>query len=296
MARATVNDGIELEYETLGSSDDPTLLLIMGLGAQLIHWPDPFCAGLAGRGYHVVRFDNRDAGLSTKLDGVSVDMGAVMTAALSGEGYVDAPYTLTDMAADAAGLLDHLGVDRAHVVGASMGGMIAQHLAFEHPERLLSLTSVMSASSEPEYGAPDPEVVPLLIVPPPSEREAYIERASDAAVIGSRRYFDLDAAQQLAARAFDRSFYPEGVSRQLAAVASSGSRADRLPTVKAPTLVVHGRDDRLITPSGGERTAELIPGASLLLVADMGHDLPEPLWPLLEAVITSHTQLAATSA
>jgi pimeloyl-ACP methyl ester carboxylesterase len=296
MARATVNAGIELEYEEIGSPDDPTLLLIMGLGAQLIVWPDRFCQLLAERGYHVVRFDNRDAGLSTKFDGVHVDIAAVMTAAFAGEPFTDAPYTLSDMAADAVGLLDHLGVDRAHVVGASMGGMIAQHLAIEHPERVLSLTSVMSNTGEPEYGAPDPEAIPLLLVPPPSDRQAYIERAADMAVIGSRRFFDLGAAKELAGRSYDRSFYPEGIRRQLAAVAGSGPRTATLPDVKAPTLVIHGRDDRLIVPSGGERTAELIPGASFLLVADMGHDLPEPLWPLLADVITSHTRLAAASA
>jgi pimeloyl-ACP methyl ester carboxylesterase len=296
MARATVNDGIELEYETVGSPDDPTLLLIMGLAAQLIYWPDELCTGLADRGYQVVRFDNRDAGLSTKFDGVSVDLGAVVTAALSGEQYTDAPYTLSDMAADAVGLLDHLGVDRAHVVGASMGGMIAQHLAIEHPARVRSLISVMSNTGEPEYGAPDPEAIPLLLVPPPSDRQAYIEQAADMAVIGSKRYFDLDRAKELAGRSYDRSFYPEGVSRQLAAVAGSGPRTSTLPDIKAPTLVIHGRDDRLIAPSGGERTAELIPGASFFLVADMGHDLPAPLCPLLVDVIASHAALAAAQA
>jgi pimeloyl-ACP methyl ester carboxylesterase len=297
MARATVNDGIELEYEEIGSPDDPTLLLVMGLGGQLIAWPDAFCAMLADRGNHVVRFDNRDCGLSSKLDGVTIDVGAVMTSALAGQPYADAPYTLTDMASDAAGLLDHLDVDQAHVVGMSMGGMIAQHLAVEHSERVLSLTSVMSTTGEPEYGTPDPEALPLLLAPPPTERTEVLERAAGAfRIIGSKRYADDDAAKELAGRSYDRSFYPEGVSRQLAAVASSGPRTDRLPTIKAPTLVIHGRDDRLVAPSGGQRTAELIPGASLLLVADMGHDLPQPLWPLIVDVITRHTTLATAGA
>ncbi len=294
MARATVNGGIELEYETLGSPDDPTMLLVMGLGGQLIAWPDAFCERLAGRGYRVVRFDNRDCGLSTKFDGIRVDIGAVMGAAVGGQPIPPVPYTLTDMAADAVGLVDHLGVERAHVVGASMGGMIAQHIAIEHPERVASLVSIMSMTGEFEFGTPEPEAAELLFTPPPTEREAYIERAVDGAVIASKRYFDPEQAKREAARAYDRSFYPEGVARQLAAIYASGQRTATLPGVKAPTLVIHGRDDTLITPSGGERTAELIPGANLLLMADMGHDMPEPLWPLLVDSITSHVAFAAT--
>jgi pimeloyl-ACP methyl ester carboxylesterase len=294
MPRATVNGGIELEYETIGSPDDPTMLLIMGLTAQLIHWPDGFCDQLAGRGYHVVRFDNRDSGLSTKFDGVQVDLGRVMSAVLGGEPPPEVPYTLSDMAADAAGLLDHLGIERAHVVGASMGGMIAQVLTVEHPERVLSLVSVMSMSGEFEYGQPDPEALALLFNPPPTERDAFIARVADAAVISSKRYFDLAKAQQFAGQAYDRAFYPEGAGRQLAAVHASGPRTTTLPGIKAPTLVIHGRDDRLITPSGGQRTAELIPGASYFLVADMGHDLPEPLWPVLVDAIAGHAAYAAT--
>jgi pimeloyl-ACP methyl ester carboxylesterase len=296
MPTTSVNGGIELEYEAIGSPDDPTMLLVMGLAGQLIAWPDGFCAQLAERGFHVVRFDNRDCGLSTKLDGVEVALGAVMGAALGGQPIPEVPYTLTDMAADTVGLLDHLGVDRAHLVGASMGGMIAQHVAIEHPERLLSLVSVMSMSGEPEYGAPDPEAAQLLFTPPPTGRDEYIERAVDMAVIASKRYFDLERAKEHAARAYDRAFYPQGAARQLAAIYASGPRTATLPDVKAPTLVIHGRDDRLITPSGGERTAELIPGASLYLVADMGHDLPEPLWPLLLDAITSHAAYAASQA
>jgi pimeloyl-ACP methyl ester carboxylesterase len=288
-----VNDGLELEYETLGSPNDPTLLLIMGFTAQLITWPDGFCALLAERGLHVVRFDNRDCGLSTKLDGREVDLGAVVTAALAGQPMPEVPYTLSDMAADAVGVLDLLDVERAHVLGASMGGMIAQHIAIEHPERVVSLTSVMSMTGEPEYGQPDSEAAQLLLTPPPNERAAYIERSADYAVWASKRYFDPERARRDAARAYDRAFYPEGAGRQLAAIYASGPRTATLPDVKVPTLVIHGRDDRLITPSGGQRTAELVPGANLFLVADMGHDLPEPLWPLLVDAITSHTTFAA---
>jgi pimeloyl-ACP methyl ester carboxylesterase len=300
MPRATVNGGIELEYETIGSPEDPTFLLIMGLTAQLIHWPDGFCDQLVGRGYHVVRFDNRDSGLSTKFEGIQVDLGSLLTAALSGQPPPadapppDVPYTLSDMAADALGLLDHLGIDRAHVVGASMGGMIAQQLAIEHPERVSSLVSIMSMSGEFDYGKPDPEAAQLLFTPPPTDRDAYIARAADGAVISSTRYFDLAQAEEFAARSYDRSFYPEGAARQLGAVYASGPRTTTLPEIKAPTLVIHGRDDRLITPSGGQRTAELIPGASYFLVADMGHDLPEPLWPVFVDAIAGHAAYAST--
>jgi pimeloyl-ACP methyl ester carboxylesterase len=294
MGTAVVGNGIELEYEVLGPDDGVPLLLVMGFTAQLIHWPDGFCNQLADHGFRVIRFDNRDCGLSTKLDGVEVDLGGVMTANLSGQRdqMPPVPYTLSDMAADAVGLLDHLGIDRAHVVGASMGGMIVQHLAIEHPTRLRSLVSVMSMTGEPAYGSPAPEAIGVLLSPPPAERDAFIERSVDAKVWQSKRYHNPDEVRAMAARSFDRSFYPEGASRQLAAIHASGSRAEALPGVSAPTLVIHGKDDTLIQPSGGERTAELIPGATLLMLADMGHDVPAPLWPFMTAAIAHHARLA----
>jgi pimeloyl-ACP methyl ester carboxylesterase len=290
--KAAVATGMELEYETFGSPADPALLLVMGFGAQLTLWPEELCQGLADKGFFVVRYDNRDCGLSTKLDGVAVDPMAVMAAAMSGQAIPPVPYTLSDMAADGIGLLDALGLARAHVVGASMGGMVVQTMAIEHAERLASMTSVMSTTGEPEYGQPDPEAIAALLMPPPTDRAAFIEASTRYLVFASKRYRDPEETKARAARDFDRSFYPEGSARQLAAIAASGSRGARLPDVRVPTLVIHGRDDTLINPSGGARTAELIPGAHYLLVADMGHDLPLPLVPLLVDVIAAHARLA----
>jgi pimeloyl-ACP methyl ester carboxylesterase len=294
MPRATVpaNIGsVELEYETVGSPADPTVLLVMGFTAQLIGWPDSFCGMIADHGFHVVRFDNRDCGLSTKLDGVVVDTDAVVAAALGGGSVPDVPYTLSDMALDAVGLLDHLGVESAHVVGASMGGMIAQTIAIEHPSRVRSLTSVMSVTGEPEFGQPTPEAAGVLLAPPIADREGYIEGSARYAVWQSKRWFDAKRVRENAARDFDRSFYPEGGPRQLAAIYASGSRADALRELRTPTLVIHGTDDTLLQPDGGRRTAELVPGASLVMVSDMGHDLPEPLQPFLTSLISEHAHL-----
>lgn len=285
MSRATLPSGIELEYDTFGSPDDPALLLVMGFTAQMTTWSPGFCERLAAGGRHVIRFDNRDCGLSTKLDGVEVDGAAVMMAAMMGAELPAVPYTLSDMAADGIGLLGELGIDQAHVVGASMGGMIVQTMAIEHADRLLSATSIMSTVGDPTYGAPSPEALEVLLRPPTGDRDAIIAGAADFAVWSSKKHFDADLARELAAANYDRSFYPEGSSRQLAAIFASGDRSEALAEVDLPFLVVHGLDDRLIDPSGGRRTAELVPGAHLLLVADMGHDLPEPLWPLVAPAI-----------
>ena len=288
MPRATLPSGIELEYETFGSADDPTLLLVMGLAVQLIHWEAGFCELLAAEGFQVVRYDNRDCGLSTHLDGRVADPMAVMAAMSAGGPAPEVPYLLSDMAADAIGLLDHLGVERAHVVGASMGGMIVQTMAIEHPDRVASMVSVMSMPGDPSVGQPAPEAMAVLLRMPPTDREAYIEASTDVAVFCSKKYVDLDRIRRIAAASFDRAFYPEGVTRQLAAIWASGDRSEKLRDVRVPCLVIHGRDDTLITISGGERTAELIPGANLLVVGDMGHDLPEPLWPLIVGAIAGH--------
>jgi pimeloyl-ACP methyl ester carboxylesterase len=293
MPTATTPTGIDLYYETIGSPADPPLLLVMGYGAQMIAWPRGFSELLAAGGRFVIEFDNRDSGLSTKLDDAELDLEAVMVAA--GEGDLArarelAPYTLSDLADDCLGLLDHLGIDRAHVLGASMGGMIAQQLAIEHPDRLLSLVSMFSNTGEPGVGQPTPEALEALLAPAPLERAAYIEASSAKAMIwASRRHGDRARAEALAAENFDRGIYPAGVARQLAAMLASGPRADGLRALAVPTLVIHGLDDTLIQPDGGERTAELIPGARLLLVEDMGHDRPEPLWSLLTEAILDHT-------
>jgi len=293
MPRALLQSGIELEYDTIGSPDDEPLLLVMGFTAQLIAWPDDFCKMLADAGRYVIRFDNRDCGLSTKFDGQVPDVVAVMTALATCQPVPPVPYTLSDMAADAVGLLDHLGIERAHVVGASMGGMIVQTMAIEHPQRLRSMVSVMSTTGEPTVGQAAPEAISVLLSPPPTDRDEFIAAAPRFLVFQSKKYADVERSKLMAAASYDRSFYPEGASRQLGAIAASGSRAALLPTVSVPTLVIHGRDDTLIQPSGGERTAELIPGAHLLLVADMGHDLPEPLWPIVVGAIVTHTANAA---
>jgi pimeloyl-ACP methyl ester carboxylesterase len=291
MARAQAN-GIEIEYDTFGDPGDPALLLVMGFTAQMTLWDERFCEALAGTGRYVIRFDNRDCGLSTKLDGVHVDLMAVLGAVgthtpLSPEGI---PYLLHDMADDAFGLLDHLGIERAHIAGASMGGMIVQTMAIEHPERVLTMTSIMSTTGEPEYGQPHPDAIQALLTPPPTDRAAYIDSAAvTTKVFSSPRYYDEAKTRERAAAAYDRSFYPEGAARQLAAIFASGDRAEGLRGLHVPTLVIHGRADTLITCSGGDRTAELVPGATLLMLNDMGHDLPEPLWPLIVDAIASHT-------
>jgi len=290
MPRAPLQSGIELEYDTFGSPDDEAVLLVMGYTAQMTAWPDEFCKAIADAGRFVIRFDNRDCGLSSKFDGQLVDVMAVMTAAATGGELPSVPYSLSDMAADAVGLLDTLGIDRAHIVGASMGGMIAQTIAIEHPDRVRTLTSIMSTTGEPTVGQALPEAMAALMTAPPTDRESYIEAAPRFLVFQSKKYRDAERSKQLAAAAFDRSFYPEGATRQLAAIVSNGSRAERLQGITAPTLVIHGRDDTLIAPSGGERTAELIPGAHLLMVGDMGHDLPEPLYPEIIGAILTHTR------
>lgn len=285
MPRATLPTKIELEYETFGSPTDPTLLLISGFTAQMTMWNTDLCHLLAQRGYHVVRFDNRDCGLSTKIHGAEVNLNAVVGAAMMDEEPPAVPYLLSDMANDAIGLLDHLGVDTAHVMGASMGGMIAQTAAINHPHRLRSLVSVMSQPGELEVGQPTPEAMEALVAPPPTDRDAYIESSKNWLVWHSKKHRNPERTRQEAARDFDRSFYPEGGPRQLAAIYASGRRTEGLQKLTTPTLVIHGWDDTLIAPDGGQRTAELIPNAKLLMVDDMGHDLPAPLWPdIVDAV------------
>ncbi len=288
MALAPSN-GIQLCYDTFGDPDDPPLLLVMGFMAQMTLWDERFCQRLADGGRYVIRFDNRDCGLSTKLDGQMVDLVALLTAQ-PGDPLPPVPYTLSTFSDDAFGLLDHLGLDQAHIVGASMGGMIVQTMAIEHPERVLTMTSIMSTSGEPEYFESSPEAQDALLNPPPPERDAYIDNSVKMVqLFASPRYFDEGKQRAMAAAAYDRSFYPEGAMRQLAAIRASGDRADGLLSLRVPTLVIHGRADTLIMPKGGDRTAELVPGASLLLLNDMGHDVPEPLWPVIVDAIISHT-------
>ncbi len=289
MPTAAVN-GIELCYETRGDPSDAPLLMIHGLGAQLVSWDEPFIDRLAEGGRYVITFDNRDAGLSTHHDGVEVDALAVMAAALAEGPVPPVPYTLSDLATDAAGLLDHLGLESAHVLGLSMGGMIAQTLVLERPERVRTLTSIMSMTGDPEYGAPTPEAAASLFDEAPTDRESYIDFCvTDWAVTSSPVHYDPKRTRRVAAAEYDRAFYPEGKARQLAAIFASGRRGERLRAVTVPTLVIHGRADTLITPSAAFRIVDVMAGADLLLLSDMGHDLPEPLWPVIVEAIVTHT-------
>jgi pimeloyl-ACP methyl ester carboxylesterase len=292
MPQITTPEGVSLAYETIGSPADPPVLFVMGFGTQLIGWPLAFCERVADGGRFAIAFDNRDCGLSAKFDGHGGALEDVIAAASAGDLATArslAAYTLSDMSADGLGLLTALGIEQAHVVGASMGGMIAQTLAIEHSERVLTLTSMMSTTGEPEFGQPTSEALEALLTPAPSDRDGYIAAAESWLTWRSRRYPDLPQARALAAESYDRCYYPVGVTRQLAAMIVGGSRAHALAELRVPTLVIHGRDDTLIAPNGGERTAALIPNARLLLVDDMGHDRPQPLWPLLCQAILDHT-------
>ena len=276
-------NGVDLTYETVGNPDDPALLLIMGLGAQLIDWPADFCSGLAAHGLHVVLFDNRDAGLSTAFD----DLGVPDVPAILGGDPSTVPYLLADMAADAAGLLKELGIARAHVVGASMGAMIAQQLTVDHPDLVVSLCSIMSTTGDRRVGRSTPEAGAALMRPRADTREEIIAGAiASSRVIGSPGYPATEEwLQQRAAAKYDRSFRPAGTQRQFAAILASPDRTAALGSVTAPTLVIHGEDDPLINVSGGRATAAAVPGAELLVIPGMGHDLPSALWPqIIDAI------------
>jgi pimeloyl-ACP methyl ester carboxylesterase len=293
MPRANAN-GLQIEYDTFGRRGDRPLLLIMGLGAQMILWDEAFCEELAARRHWVIRFDNRDVGLSSKLDGAGVpNVIAALTAGMSG-GEVDAPYRLSDMAADAAALLDVLDLPAAHVVGASMGGMIAQALAIDHPTRVLSLTSIMSTTGDRSLPQAKPEAMAALLTPPPADREGNIERAVNVfRTIGSPGFpFEEERFRERAALSYDRGFHPEGVVRQMVAILASGSRRNALRSVRAPALVIHGEDDPLVPLAAGIDTAESIPGAELMTIPGMGHDLPRPAWPRIVDAISKLTARA----
>ena len=294
MPRTTLDSEIEIEYETFGDPLDPTLLLVCGYTSQLNGWDAGLCASFVAQGLHVVRYDNRDVGLSTWLTGTAQPM-KVLKAILAGHAVPAVPYTLSDMAADGIGLLDHLGVARAHIAGMSMGGMIVQTMAIEYPDRVASLTSVMSSPGDPRTGAPTPDAREALLAAPPTERDAYIEASTNGAVWSSKRYVDLDAMRERAAVDYDRAFHPAGASRQLAAIYASGDRTEGLRDLDVATLVIHGRDDTLITLSGGEATAAAIRGSRLLVLSDMGHDLPRPLWPVFAEAIGGHVRVVEAS-
>ncbi len=277
-------NGIEIAYETFGDAGGRPLLLVMGLGTQMLAWHEDFCGLLTDRGFFVVRFDNRDIGLSTHLhDAPPPDLLAVFGGDTS-----SASYTLDDMADDAAGLLDALGIERAHVVGASLGGMIAQTLAVRHPGRVLSLTSIMSTCA-PHIGSATQEALAVLLAAPATDRASAIERAlATYRVIGSPGYpLDEQWLSEVAGTAYDRGYDPVGVVRQLVAMHASGDRRQALRSLDVPTLVLHGEEDPLVQVAGGRATAEAVPGAELVTYPGMGHNLPRDLWPEIVDRITA---------
>jgi pimeloyl-ACP methyl ester carboxylesterase len=281
--RAATN-GLELEYETFGNEGDPAVLLVMGFSQQLIAWDVGFCTQLAARGFRVIRFDNRDAGLSTKI--AAAPRPNIL--AILGGDRATVPYGLEDMADDASGLIAALGLEAAHVVGVSMGGMIGQTLALRHPAQVRSLVSIMSTTGDPTVGHPTAEAFGALTRRPPAEREKYIDHGVGVwRVLRSPGFvYDDAAGRDRVARAFDRSFAPEGAARQLAAILSQKDRSAALRELKLPVTVIHGADDPLIDKSGGEATARAIPGAKLLLIPGMGHDLPEGVWTtVIDAIV-----------
>jgi pimeloyl-ACP methyl ester carboxylesterase len=284
-------DGVELWYEVVGDADGVPLLLINGLGSQMVSWPPDLLAAFGDRGFKVICFDNRDTGLSTKFDDGEPVLPRIF-AAFKGEP-VDIPYFLRDMAGDAVTVLDAVGERSAHVVGQSMGGMIAQQLAIDHPQQVRSLTSIMSTTGDPDAGQSQPGVVKVLYEPAPTEREANVEHAVEVSrTIGSPSDFDEAWARRKAQLQFDRGLSPQGTGRQMLAVGASGSRSEALSNLDVPALVIHGDVDPLIDVSGGRRTAEVISGAELLVLAGMGHDLPPSQWP---SIVEAITRLAAAA-
>jgi len=289
-------NGIGIEYDTFGDKSSPALLLIAGNGAQLIYWEVEFCELLAKAGLFIIRFDNRDAGLSTKFDEAGVpDLGAAFQAAMAGKP-VEAAYSLDDMADDAVGLLGALGIAKAHICGLSMGGMIAQVVAYRHPDRVLSLTSIMSNTGNPESPQGKPEALAAVMAPPPNEREAYITHNLRVwrRIWSPGFTFEEERAKAFLEKSYDRSYYPQGMIRQNMAILASGDRRASLATIKAPTLVIHGADDPLIPVEAGKEAARLISGTSLLIIDGMGHDLPRGVWAQVAAAVYRHARQACS--
>jgi pimeloyl-ACP methyl ester carboxylesterase len=287
-------NGIELCYQEMGDPDGEPLLLVMGLATQMIAWDEEFCGMLAERGFRVVRFDNRDIGRSTKIKAAGLPGKLDLFIGRRGT----APYLLRDMAADTFGLMDHLGAESAHLVGASMGGMIVQTAAIERPERVRSLTSIMSTTGSRRVGHPSYKTFGLLLGNPPREREAAIESVVKTfKVIGSPGYpFEEERVREIAGRSFDRGHSEAGIARQLHAITASGDRTPALRKLAVPALVIHGKRDLLVNPSGGRATAKAIPNARLKMIDGMGHDLPRALWPTFVEEIATNAARAPEAA
>lgn len=277
--RYASTNGISLAYESFGRPYDPPLLLIQGLSSQMIMWEDEFCTSLAARGFWVIRFDNRDVGLSTKFSSAGMPhINALLTGKIGGPSAV--PYILKDMADDTLGLLDELGIANAHIVGQSMGGMIGQEMAIRHPDRVMTLTSIMSTTGDPLLPGPRQKALEMLFRPIPMDRDGYIAYFREVwqVLCGPRYPMDKDTAQRLGDVTFTRGVEPAASARQFAAIIASGSRKDRLASVTIPTLVIHGSDDPLVPVEGGMDTARSIPGARLMIMEGMGHSVPKELW------------------
>ncbi|HEX5713191.1 MAG TPA: alpha/beta hydrolase [Solirubrobacterales bacterium] len=283
-------NGLELCYQEMGPADGEPLLLIMGLATQMIAWDESFCELLAERGFRVIRFDNRDIGRSTRIESAGVPPRSDLILGRRGS----AAYLLPDMATDTVGLMDHLGIESAHVAGASMGGMIAQTLAIEHPERVRSLVSIMSNTGSRWTGLPSRKAMAILLGRPPKGREAAIERAVRTfSVIGSPGFpFDEERVRRIAGRSYDRGHGAAGVVRQLHAVTASGDRTQALRQASVPATVIHGNRDVLVRPAGGRATARAIPNARLKMIDGMGHDLPRQLWPVFAEEIAANAARA----
>ncbi|HSS94155.1 MAG TPA: alpha/beta hydrolase [Candidatus Dormibacteraeota bacterium] len=291
MPRLRAN-GIDIEYELFGDPQAAPLLLVTGLGAQMISWDEAFCEQLAAHGFHVIRFDNRDSGLSTRLEAAGPPDVA---AAIGGDPHP--AYMLDDMAADAVGLLDALGIEAAHIVGGSMGGFIAQLIAINHPRRALSLTSIMSGPSWREGVGPTPEASAVLFAKPPSTPEQSIEMAITGrrALVGSGDPFDEAFERARATRAVQRAYYPVGTGRQLLAILAAKPRLEPLRGVRVPTLVIHGKNDILVPIENGRMVAEAVPGARLLELDGMGHDMPKRVWPQVIDAIVETARMASVT-
>ena len=288
--KRVVSNGIELVYDTFGEPDAPAILLIMGLGAQMIDWKDEFCALLAGKGFRVIRFDNRDVGRSTRLDGRGhPQIGEMLETMQRGES-VEAPYLLSDLVADAVGLLDAVGVDKAHVVGLSMGGMIAQLMAAGHPDRVLTLTSIMSTTGEPGLPVSTPEAWACLTAPLETELGPFLEQyvTKWRVYAGPKFPIDPELAREHATVLFERGTHSAGRDRQMAAILASGSRREALASVTCPALVIHGDSDPVVRIEAGRATADAIEGAELLVIEGMGHDLAKGVWPQVVDAIARH--------
>lgn len=289
MPKAKANN-IEIEYETFGNASDKPLLLVMGLGGQMISWDERFIQLLVDHGFYVIRFDNRDVGLSTKCEEADEpNLMQAFMAAQAGE-TIKSPYSLEDMADDAVGLLDALNIEKAHICGASMGGMIVQVIAFRHPTRVISLCSIMSTTGNPDLPPAKPEILQLLTTPVPSERKAYIENAvkTGKLLYGSGFPYDEVRGRELTGKVFDRCYYPPGFGRQLLAIMANGNRKPKLASITVPTLVIHGGDDPLVPVEGGKDTHEAISGSELIIIDGMGHSLPPETWTQITGAIKAN--------